>query len=448
MAGASLLKSSENLHHAYQAQNWLDGRLTLAGTPPGYCDAALRRKGVCKQARHDDWAVVTSIELEDGTSFRGHECKTEACRAIRRGGKEAWVDLAGRVREVDRREVTSRKRDWFVSFPPGPALLFLPFVALFGVQILDVLITVCIASLAPMLLVRALDRIRGQNASEHLWAALALVAASPFAFVASHGNVWFTAQVVACVALMGYLGSASEAKEPVRAGLWLALALATRPHLAFACLWFFAEWRRGGGDRATLIRFAVPIVLVGSALALHNYLRFENPFEFGHRFLDIRWQARMQEHGQFATTYLLRNLRCAFWLWPQLHSEAPFFKVSLHGSALWLGAPWLAAVSWSGRELFRGRAIGLWLCAFILAVPALLYHNSGQRQFSYRFALDWLPLVIVALAMRDAFARRSVQALILAGAIYESVGAWHFERSPAQIFVVDPLGWPFQDEFK
>jgi hypothetical protein len=156
----------------------------------------------------------------------------------------------------------------------------------------------------------------------------------------------------------------------------------------------------------------------------------------------------MQEHGQFSTTYLLRNLRCAFWLWPQGSEQAPFFKVSLHGSALWLGAPWLAALFFSGRELFRGRALSLWLCVLVVALPALLYHNSGQRQFSYRFALDWLPLAIVALAMQGAFVRRGVQALILAGVLYESVGAWHFDRSPAKIFVVDPLGWPFEDEFK
>ena len=448
MAGARLLKSSGNLHHAYQAQSWLSGRLHLAGTPPGYCDAKLRRKGVCKQARHDDWAVVTELVLKDGTRFRGQPCKTDACRELRRKGKELWLDLDGRIRELDRRQVESREPTWYVSFPPGPALFFLPFVGLFGVSILDVLLTAFIGALAPLLLLRALDRIRGEASPEHLWAAFAFLAASPFVFVASHGNVWFTAQTIACVAMLGYLGSAADADEPGRAGLWLSLALATRPHLAFACLWFFAEWRKSGSDLRALLRFAAPILVVGLGLALHNYLRFEKIFEFGHRFLDIRWQTRMQEQGQFSFDYLLRNLRCAFWLWPQLSSEAPFFKVSLHGSALWLGAPWLAALFFSGRELYRGRALSLWLCVLVVALPSLLYHNSGQRQFSYRFALDWLPMATVALAMHGAFLRRSVRALIIAGALYEAIGAWHFDRSPQKIFVVEPLGWPFEDEFK
>jgi hypothetical protein len=425
----------------------------LDGTPPGYCDAKLRRKGVCKTPRHDDWAVISTLELEDGTQLRAFPCKKTACKEARARGLRSWIDLEGRVHEIPARDIESRSDTWYVSFPPGPAAVFLPFVALFGVELLDVLLTVLFAALTPLLLLRALDRVRGECLETHYWGAVAWLVATPFLFVASHGNVWFTAQVLGCLFLLGYLGSAVEAEEPLRAGLCLALAMACRPHLAFAFIWFVHEWRRTASPLSTLLRFAAPVAAIGVMMAGYNYVRFGDIFEFGHRFLDIRWQTRMQEHGQFSLEYLSRNLRCAFWLWPQAQPAFPFFKVSLHGSALWLGAPWLILISAGGRELFRGRKSVLWICALIVALPALVYHNSGQRQFSYRFALDWLPFVLMAMALQGLLARRAFRALVLVGALYEGVGAWNFEAAEGvellgrTIFVVDPLGWPFQDEF-
>ena len=462
LAGTRILSPSGNLHHAYAAQAWLDGRMHLGGTPPGYCDAKLRRQGICTSPRHDDWARVTTLQRSDGSTLKAYTCRTSECKRARRKGTRSWIALDGELHEFKAKDIRSTQDTWYVSFPPGPAAFFLPFVALFGVNLLDTLLTVLLGALTPLVLVRALDRVRGDPAPGHYWGAAAWLVASPFLFVASHGNVWFTAQVLACLCICAYLGSASEAEEPLRAGIFLALAMACRPHLAFGCLWFFYEWRRTDASRADLIRFATPLVVVGLMLAAYNYARFGNPFEFGHRFLDIRWQTRMQEQGQFSLDYLLRNLRCAFWLWPQVQADAPFFKTSLHGSALWLGAPWLVMAflpSIGGPKLLRGRSGALCLCALVLALPALLYHNSGQRQFSYRFALDWLPFVLLALSMQGMLLRRSFRVLVLAGAVYESIGAWHFEsgqgvdilgttitRDPRSIFVTSPLGWPFQDE--
>src|SRR5690606_35561772 len=134
-----------------------------------------------------------------------------------------------------------------------------------------------------------------------------------------------------------YLDSAWHARRPGRAGWFLALAIACRPaNMLFAWPLFFAEWWRKGRSVPAALAFAGPIALVVIALAAHNYVRFSDFTEFGHRFLDIRWQARMQTTGMFGWTYLSRHLRCLFTLMPVLAPAAPFFKVSIHGMALWL----------------------------------------------------------------------------------------------------------------
>jgi hypothetical protein len=312
------------------------------------------------------------------------------------------------------------------------------------------LVTAIAASLIPVLLVAFLDRVRGQGQGrgmEHLLVAAAWVFASPVCFLAANGRVWFTAQVFGALMLVGYLSNAWRLHRPVLAGVCLGLAVACRPTMALAVVVFAAQWWRSKRDWRTLVSFCLPILIIGGVLMSLNAARFDDPFEFGHRYLDIRWQVRMQEHGMFAVDYLVRNLRCLLTLLPVSDPEFPFFKVSLHGSALWLTTPWIATALFA-RGRFEGRA-ELWLAALLVAIPPLLYQNSGQLQFTYRFAVDWLPMVVVALALGGAVRLRKVFAgLVLVGALLQCYGAYQFGRKPGRLFVTDPLGWPFEDELE
>jgi hypothetical protein len=208
-------------------------------------------------------------------------------------------------------------------------------------------------------------------------------------------------------------------------------------------------WRATSGRRRweAALRFAIPLLIIGAVLMTLNYQRFDDPFEFGHRYLDIRWQQRMQEVGMFSTEYLGRNLRCAFSLLP-VWRDGPWDgrlpRVSLHGSSILLGAPWVLALLWA-RDRCPQRW-GLLISAVTVAVPSLLYQNSGQIQFSYRFAIDWLPMILAAIVFGGGARRPYFAMLVGVGAIWQLYGAWLFGRRPGQLFVTDPLGWPFEDE--
>ena len=86
------------------------------------------------------------------------------------------------------------------------------------------------------------------------------------------------------------------------------------------------------------------------------------------------------------------------------------------------------------------------LSALAVAIPSLLYHNSGQLQFSYRFAIDWLPMILIAIVFGGGAKRPYFALLVGLGALWELYGAWMFGRRPGQLFVVDPVSWPFHDE--
>ena len=448
IAGKTLTKPSPNNHFVHMASGWLEGRLHHDGRPPGYCDAKRRRAGKCRYHRFDDWAMLKTLELEDGTEVQAYPCRTKACNEARKTERvETWYVTGQGWTDFPRGSFRRGKETWFVSFPPGPAALMLPFVAAMGLKTPDVLLTAIAAAFIPVVLLGFLDRTRGTDdgrGTTHLLLALALSLGSPACFLGASGNVWFTAQVFGALALTGYVSFAWDLHRPTLAGLCLGIAVACRPTMAVAVLFFGWEWWRKGRPMPVLIRFVGPVLLIGAALMALNLARFDDPFEFGHRFLEIRWQARIQQYGLFHPRYLSRNLECFLWLMPK---QAWPMKASLHGTAIWLLSPWvLLAV------LVRGRfpqKWGLVITLLALMIPALLYQNSGQTQPTYRFAMLWLPVLAALLAHGSALRfKRLTLVVVVVSVLLQSWAAWMFVRKKGELFVTDPLGWPFEAEFE
>jgi hypothetical protein len=447
IAGETLTKPSANNHFVHMASGWLDGRVHHEGKPPGYCDAKRRRARKCRYHRFDDWAVLKTLELDDGTTVQAYPCRTKACQEARKSeGVETWYVTGQGWTDYPRGSFRRREETWFISFPPGPAALMMPFVAVFGLSTPDVLLTAIAAAFLPVVLLGFLDRTRGTEegrGTAHLLVALAFGLGSPACFLGSNGSVWFTAQIFGALALTGYLSCAWGLHRPTLAGVCLGIAVACRPTMAVAVVFFGSEWWRSGRPLPVLTRFVGPVLLIGAALMALNLARFNDPFEFGHRFLEIRWQARIQQYGLFHPRYLARNLECLLWLLPK---QAWPLEVSLHGTALWVFSPWvLLAV------LVRGRfpqKWGLILTVLALMIPALLYQNSGQTQPTYRFAMLWLPALIPLMVHGSALRfKRLTLALVVLSVLLQSWAAWMFVHEKGELFVTDPLGWPFESEF-
>ncbi len=426
IAGPRLLGPSRDNHFSHLAAAWLSGRLDLPGPPP----------------HRNDWGRVTTYELDGGRRVEGIRCRTRACTKDTPRGHVAVVTLDGRVETIPRRAIRRRTTRTYVTFPPGPAVLLLPLVALFGLATPDVLVCALVGALGPALLVLGLDRLRPPDTGldpPHLVLAAALGLGSPLAFVAPAGGVWFLAQAlaVACsvVAIPGALG----AHRPWVVGVALALLLATRPTVAVGVAVFIGLLAlRNRPPRSVLAATFLPALVVGLALAAHNVARFGDPFEFGHRFLDVVWQPRIQTHGLFSLRYLPRNLHAMFLLLPKV--EGHTIRISIHGASLLLACPWVLG-AFGRHQRYEGR-LSLLAGAVAAAIFPLLYQNTGQVQASPRFALDFLPFVLVHLA-RTTIPRRPVfWGLVGLSAVYGLATGILFVRAPGRLFV--PSLWPYE----
>ena len=356
----------------------------------------------------------------------------------------------------------------YISFPPFPALLMMPFVALAGSpeNFRDGQFMVWLAGLAPAFLFLVLEKLRrtGRSTrSEAMNVAFALLFAfgTVYFFTAVQGTVWFAAHVVGAALLSLYILCALDAELPLLAGLLMACAWMTRvttiltvPLFAFEALRVCSRggipgpaegslreraretWERL--DKSALARryalFAAPILVSLALASWMNYTRFHDasPTAFGHEYLGVVWKARMQKWGIFGYHYLAKNLGVMLTILPWFPPKSvdalggATFKINEHGLALWFTTP---LYFWLFKPKKAGWLYGL--CALSAAIPAamdLLYQNSGWRQFGYRFSNDYSPLLFVMLAIGGSGTGWVVRTLAAWSVAWNLFGAVTFDR--------------------
>lgn len=426
VAGPRRAGPDPNNHFAHLAESWLAGQLEVL---PDQVERFARR-----DVEVNDWAC---FDADLGSICHG--------------------DARFRRRESQR---------WYVSFPPFPAVVILPAVAIYGHDFSDPFFWAIFAGLAPALLYVLLRRLREEGTSprtrrDDLLLVVLFAFGSVYFSTAVQGSVWFAAHVVASALLVLYLYFGIGAKRPFWAGLMLGLCFLTRPSTYPFALFFLLEAMRASrpddapvaSDDATIWRaawvwlrgvrwvptlracaiFAAPILAVGAVAMWMNQARFGDPFDFGHQYLMIYWHDRIAKWGLFSYHYFAKNLAVLLASMPWLTAAEPYVRISRHGLALWVTSPNLVPALWPKKV--SALMVALFASTALVAILDLCYQNSGWVQFGYRFSLDYMPALIVLLALsRRRFGWGFVAVLVLAVAI-NAFGAITFNRA-----------WQFYDD--
>ena len=408
LAGSRLGLQSAAPQFVYQADAWLHGHASI---DPPLVD--------------NDWAKLETVELADGRELTGRRMSTRPMfRAT--SGEEV------RVSQIR----ASKGATWYMSFPPFPTVVMLPSALIAGRTGNDVIPTVLLAALIAPLMLLVLRTLTAAGLSKRsqrddLWLVAAMSFGTVMLFTSVQGKVWYTAHVVAVVLALIYAWASIEAKHPIIAGLALGAAALSRTAMAFMLPLFVLEARRAcGGDRKKLapiaLRFVAPVAAFAIAGMVYNAVRFGSPTEFGHTFLDVRQQTQIEQWGLASYHYLGRNLAVAFTLLPEFLSHAPWVQISGHGLALWVTSPILLYVVWPREKPPIHRT--LWITIVLVAIPSLLYMNSGWVQFGYRFALDYMVFLIMLIAVGGRPIDRLAKTLIAIGIAINLFGAITFDR--------------------
>jgi hypothetical protein len=407
LAGSRLGHPSQAPQFVYQADAWLHGHASIA---PPLID--------------NEWAKLERVRLTDGREVEGRRMTTRPMFHTVTGEELALAEV----------KAPPVSTTWYMSFPPFPTLLMLPSAAISGRAGNDVLPTVIIAALILPLALLLLRRLGEAGLSlrtrrDDLWLVAMLAFGSVLFFSAVQGKVWYTAHVVGIVLALLYAWASIEAKYPILAGLALGAAALTRTPMAFMFPLFVLEaWRMRTPLARTLARFAAPVLAFAVIGMAYNYARFHAVTEFGHTYLDVRQQAQIEQWGLASGHYLARNLAVAFTLLPEWLGHAPWIQIGGHGLAMWFTTPLLLVVLWPRDKPVIHRA--LWLTIALVAIPSLLYQNSGWVQFGYRFSLDYFVFLLMLVAIGGRPLTVLAKTLIVLGIVINLFGAYTFDRDP------------------
>jgi hypothetical protein len=437
-AAGRLRKQSDEPHYVWLAQTLLEGRLSLSRPPPS----------------ENDWALVTELTLRDGRKLRGTFLQT---------GGTGWFKTTTGKRLVITEDMVAR-RDYvrYVSFPWFPAILMLPFVAIWKLRFNDVIFTCVLAAFNPVLVWAVLQRLRAFHLSqrstvENLWLVALFAFGTVHFFASVMGQVWYTAHVVGVALSALYLLAALEGRHPVLAGLCLGLGFITRTPLPFLfplvvgeilrrnlmplalsspdpchrpelipwlrSLWPKVNWRPA---LKQLTLAALPAVAIAGLALFANYLRFDNPFEFGHYYLNVVHAERIQRWGLFNYHFLPRNLAVMLTLLPRIQVHPPYLQIPWHGLGIFFTTPIFVYLIWPRRR--SPVQPWLYLSCLLPIVAHLLYQNSGWVQFGYRFSLDYTVLLIALLAIGGYRLGWFSRGLIVLSIAINTFGAVTFNR--------------------
>jgi hypothetical protein len=159
-----------------------------------------------------------------------------------------------------------------------------------------------------------------------------------------------------------------------------------------------------------------------------NHARFDDPFEFGHSHLRIRWAARIQKWGLANYHYLPKNLAVYLAALPWLSAASPYVKISRHGLALWFTTPHYLGVLWPKRTSVTYVALAIGAAG--VALLDLCYQNSGWIQFAYRFSLDYAVVLFALLAIGGRKQTLAWYLLFVFAVAVNLFGAITFDRAP------------------
>lgn len=333
--------------------------------------------------------------------------------------------------DYDWLELAQYQGKYYVSFPPFPTVPMLLLSLVFGSRVPSMLVNLLMYLASYCLGYAMARRADYSDATSAAFGAFWVLGCN-LLIIALFGGVWNIAQGMSfLLTMLFFYGMVRGTPRWLGAGLiCLACAVGCRPFQAAYVplgLWIvYQKLRAEDHSFWHTLRRMIPYVIVPGLIAvaygLYNYVRFDNPFEFGHTYLPEFQEA---SHGQLSVAYVGKNLRNIFRL-PTFSENQLRFPDS-YGFAFYLCNPMFLvfalrfAVAGFRRRL-KSRDFVLLGCLLLHFFLLLLHKSFGAWQFGTRYLVDLLPAMGWFVLNQKTPIRISEGALMLFGVVFNAYG--------------------------
>lgn len=293
-------------------------------------------------------------------------------------------------------ELVSLHGNFYVVYPPMPAVLLMPFVAVFGTTFDESLLSIILASLcvsATWLMIRKV----GVKGDKLLWLTVLFGFGTCFWFTASVGSSWYIEEVSALLFLTIAILLALYRKNNFFVGLCLGFAyLSELPTVLAFPFFLLLTYERNDSWKPRLKQMA--IFFIGLAIPVildlaYNFARYGTILDIGYTII-IKGDPNYP-YGLFSLNYIPRQIYAILFQGPILLNSFPYFKPNWMGLGLFFTTPafiYIFKGPWNRLSKYAAVASACILALF------MVHGTVGFTQFGYRFSLDFTPFLMLLTA--------------------------------------------------
>jgi hypothetical protein len=275
----------------------------------------------------------------------------------------------------------------------GPAIMLMPFVAIFGpgfnlhhfAALLGGGISMGAWSLATRIGLERWERVIA-------WAFPVL--GTTIWYEAKTGHTWGVAALGSVFFLFLSLNEYFGPRRLWLIGLFVGFAALCRPPAILALIGFVVAIR----NPRKIVQLGLGATGPVFVMLAYNFLRFGSLLDKAQELHYVQDSFRTQRPpGQFSLAHLPFNLYSWFFLGPEFQNGFPYIRPTILGTSLPLTSPAFITAFGARRERW------LWLGAVCVVGPAAFHYANGFSQFGMRYLLDAVPFLsaLIFLALRE-----------------------------------------------
>jgi len=304
----------------------------------------------------------------------------------------------------------------YIPFPPAPAALLAPIIKI-NPNVTEQGVSIVVGAINAVLVLILLGKFTSTKNAFLLTIFFAFGTAVFWSAIV--GTVWFFAQNVALMFLLLSLISFKEKKDFL-SGIFFALAVLSRYPILLGGIFFALELFK---DRKRFIAFLLGAFLSVPVQLFYDYARFGSILQTGYVAV---YESYVHSNYPFTIIQLFkpgagyfgyidpRNIPLhlfTFLIFPPIIDATLKIMPSPYGMGILFTSPLLLlALKPNLKNIFQRN---LFIGACSVALIDFMHYMQGWVQFSYRFLLDFLPFLLIILALRFKPKKTHIALLII-----------------------------------
>lgn len=296
---------------------------------------------------------------------------------------------------------------YFVVYPPMPAILLMPFVAIFGTNFYQPFLSILLGAVNVSLSYVVLEKLF-KNDRLALWISILYAFGTIQWYHAEVGSSWYVAHIVALFFLWLALLETITRQRFFLIGLLIGGAylarLPTILAIAFVLIFLREKFLTGKSIRKGNLKnfFFLSTGLLPALFlnGLYNFFRFGKFDDYAYSLYlssnPLTIKQSVFPHGFFSIQYIPERIKDIFFSFPMFTAHFPFIIPSLYALALYIVTPAFFLIMFAS---FNKRLIcSSLITVLIILFPILMKGGNGFTQFGFRYSLDFLPFLLILTA--------------------------------------------------